>query len=183
VDGETPIQRRMKLCCTCKKEKNVSLFYKNKSTKDGFYKQCIDCVKNYYKSNKSLINQKNNLYYFLNKEKHLEKSKIYRNANKERLSLLKKEYYRKNKEMFYEKSRQRHKRIALATPKCLGENDKRVITGIYNLARIYGWITGSVWHVDHIVPLKNKNVCGLHVPCNLEPVPYLYNLSKNNKHL
>lgn len=39
---------------------------------------------------------------------------------------------------------------------------------------------GSVWVLDHIVPLNRPRVCGLTVPWNLEPVPYRANLSKGN---
>lgn len=60
--------------------------------------------------------------------------------------------------------------------------NKFFIEEIYDLARQRTLATGYEWHVDHIVPLKSKRVCGLHVESNLRVIPAVHNISKGNRH-
>tara|TARA_R100000541_G_C1879440_1_gene82084 strand:+ start:444 stop:905 length:462 start_codon:yes stop_codon:yes gene_type:complete len=55
------------------------------------------------------------------------------------------------------------------------------IKNFYWLARDLKAVTGEEYHVDHIVPINGKNVCGLHVPWNLQVLPADINMSKGNR--
>lgn len=50
----------------------------------------------------------------------------------------------------------------------------------YDLARRRTKATGFAWHVDHIVPLLNKRVCGLHCEQNLAVITGAENFRKSN---
>lgn len=72
-------------------------------------------------------------------------------------------------------------RYAQATPAWLTAVDREQIRQVYLDARRKTAETGSTHHVDHIIPINNPDVCGLHVPWNLRVIPKLENLVKNNK--
>ena len=55
------------------------------------------------------------------------------------------------------------------------------IQEIYALAQLRTKLTGVKHHVDHIVPLQSKLVCGLHVEYNLAVIPARDNLHKSNR--
>ena len=62
-----------------------------------------------------------------------------------------------------------------ATPKWLTKEHLQEIQDIYTKAKILGM------EVDHIVPLRGDNICGLHVPWNLQLLTRQQNASKSNK--
>lgn len=51
----------------------------------------------------------------------------------------------------------------------------------YDLASRRTAATGFPWHVDHIVPLQSKSVCGLHVENNLRVIPARLNQIKGSR--
>jgi hypothetical protein len=69
-------------------------------------------------------------------------------------------------------ARVRRDRVAQQTPRWA---DRNAIGAIYRKARDLGMT------VDHVVPLRGKNVSGLHVEHNLQIIPRSENSSKGNR--
>ena len=67
------------------------------------------------------------------------------------------------------------------TPKW--DKDAHLISAKYQLANMLTRETGNPYHVDHIIPLQGKNVCGLHVFSNLRVILGEENAKKSNKFL
>ena len=68
--------------------------------------------------------------------------------------------------------------LRLATPAWA---DRKRIRAIYDDRDRIELETGIPHDVDHIVPLVNQFVCGLHWEANLRIVPAFENRSKSNK--
>lgn len=79
---------------------------------------------------------------------------------------------RLNDKKYYERYARKRAKKLLACPSWVNIND---------LSKIYRECPIG-YHVDHIVPLQGKNVCGLHVPWNLQYLPAKENIIKKNKH-
>lgn len=69
----------------------------------------------------------------------------------------------------------------IATPKWLSKEHKKEIVGFYWERKVLSEVTGIQFHVDHIIPLKGKIVCGLNVPWNLRTLEWKENIVKKNK--
>ena len=100
--------------------------------------------------------------------------KAWKADNKEKL----KEYDgRRSKSWLAERAARRRS----ATPKWLTSEHKQQMRLIYQHARDCATVTGEMYEVDHVIPLKGKNVCGLHVPWNIQVLPKHINRSKRNE--
>lgn len=134
------------------------------------------------------------------REKYEDKIKEYKakyyQENKERLSKKSAEVYQKNKEAIkkriaaWKKNNPakvnagcmlRHAIKLKGTPVWLTADHKWMIEQAYELAKLREKVCGGVWHVDHIIPLRGKTVCGLHVPWNLQVITREENCKKHNK--
>jgi len=76
----------------------------------------------------------------------------------------------------------RKRRRKEATPKWLTTEQRKQIVATYEHMRDCKIVTGEDYHVDHIIPLRGENVCGLHVPWNLQVLPADVNMDKSNKY-
>ena len=98
-----------KICCTCKIEKDITLFNKHKVTKDGYNCLCRECSLAYNRKWVKNNKLKNNEYHKKYSDKNKKKIKIYRNQykkdNKEKIKMSNKKYYLDNKEFFLESSK------------------------------------------------------------------------------
>lgn len=75
----------------------------------------------------------------------------------------------------------RRRKHRLATPRWLTAEQKVSIRGLYQMAITMSRTTGVPYVVDHIIPLRHDEVCGLHVPWNLRVITREENLLKSNK--
>lgn len=91
------------------------------------------------------------------------------------------EHYKKHSSYYKRKATYRKESVRVATPIWLTLSQKQEIDIFYDLAKDCQIVTGEDYHVDHIVPLKGKNVCGLHVAWNLQVLPSDVNIVKSNK--
>lgn len=179
----------MKACSSCKIVLDFCEFYKSNTTKSGYQSSCKSCsktrnksdyMKNYREANKEQHELSNREYYKLHKQRLNNESRQYYIENKEHLREKGNQHYLENKVMYLLYSKSRKKHIDRATPLWLSDQDYSQIVQIYQERKRLTEETGNVYHVDHILPLRGKLVCGLHVPSNLQIILASENLKKGS---
>ena len=127
--------------------------------------------------------------YAANPEPRREYASQYQTNNREARQTYNAAYYKDNKEWlnrptaltrYHTAKRRAHKKSA--TPTWLTKEQVAEMKSIYNLARECEILTGDKYHVDHIIPLQGNDICGLHVPWNLQVLPADLNIRKGNRY-
>jgi len=151
-------------CSKCKELKPEHLFSKSKSNNRGLDYYCKSCRKE-VKSRPSVKAAQKRC-----EERCRDKRRAYN-----------RDYRKSNKPYFAAKNREYVCKKTNATPNWLTDAQRAQIQNLYWLAQDLGRVTGESYHVDHIIPVQGKDVCGLHVPWNLQVLPADLNHRKSNK--
>ena len=167
---------------------SFSLFSKDKTKNDGYRTICKECTSlsdklrrdSIPKENKEIKLSKNREYKKQNKDAINKNNRDWRRANPEKDKEIHNNWIENNswKRAFY--TSQRRNLIKKATPKWA---NFAYIKLFYEMAKMEENRLGIEVHVDHIVPIKGKNVCGFHVEDNLQLLFGKDNREKHNKFL
>ena len=181
----------LKKCNKCSETKEVCLFYANKRMKDGLNTFCIQCHKadNVARKEKNRSNEVFRAKELLYKQQYRHKTAehraeyitSWRHKNKDHVANYSKTYRTENKARYAYLCQKRKISFLQRTPKWLDQDDFWLIAEAYHLAELRTKMTGVAHHVDHIIPLRGKNVSGLHVPLNLQVITFAENQRKTNK--
>lgn len=115
--------------------------------------------------------------YQRNKDVRLKESKRWHAENRERSRQIKRAWKERNPEYL---RADRARRRCLEAKSCPAWADRVALRQPYEEARALFLLTGQKYHVDHIIPIRHKLVCGLHVPWNLQVLPAKENMQKTN---
>lgn len=199
----------MKTCTKCGVKKLFMEFHKNGEGLRPDCKGCVSAKDRAYREvNHTKVLARQKAYREANKESLVKKAAVWARANPEKARAAKKVWAKNNteKDRAAKKAYQEFNKdkVAAANKAWRQANpDKRnaiaarhrssklqatpawansfFIGEAYSLAALRTKTLGFQWHVDHIVPLRSKLVCGLHVEHNLRVIPAHENRSKSNR--
>lgn len=161
----------MPTCSRCFEDKPKEDFPKAKTCVSGFRSYCRVCK-----------NKQTRSYYLKDKQKHLKTTKAWAELNKEKSLLIKKEWKKRNPVQVATDNAKRSAIKRSAAVSWDKEFTDFVFEEAHHLRGLRDALFGFKWHVDHVIPLQGKQVCGLHVWNNFAVIPATVNLRKNNKY-
>jgi hypothetical protein len=171
-------ERVLSPCYVCSVSRDVGIF----PVKGNKCKPCISAFNAQYRTaNAERISASKKAWAAKNKEHKAQQDRGYAIKNPEARKIAREKWDRLNPgKTNAAKTKNRLERL-LRVPAWLTEDDKWMIEQAYELAKLRTEMFGFQWHVDHIIPLKGKKVSGLHVPTNLQVIPWQENLRKGSR--
>lgn len=166
-----PYQTSNKTCCECLRLNAKEDYRKHKD-------QRAKSNRRRYVENHDEIRAQRREYTRRTSQKNIERAARWAVENRAARAAISKKYKQLHPAKVQEDSRARQMRKLNAFPSWA---DRAKIKEKYSEAARLTRETGVPHHVDHIVPLRGRNVSGLHVPENLQVIPASDNRHKSNK--
>jgi len=183
-----------KKCSKCGAEKPLLDFaVRGVGTRHSRCKRCVSALAREYRANNLVhVRAKDMERHSRDREKRLKQQQEYRAENYEKLQRSIRKWRDENHDRYKVSRRNWYARLAdksqwasnsanrrsakrKATPKWA---DLEKIKTVYSDAAFISYVTGVTHHVDHVIPLRGRNVCGLHVENNLQILSWEANLQK-----
>lgn len=182
-----------KFCGYCQIEKPLAAFSARNASPDNLAYKCRDCEKAYRAGRKAEYAALRRASYEKNRERERAQALAYYHANRdemrakhlaymERTAERQRQYRKETKDEYNARTAKRRAALDERTPPWLTREHFTQMQRLYKIAKEIGKMTGEPQHVDHVVPLRGRLVCGLHVPWNLRVVPAALNIAKGNRH-
>ena len=167
----------LRRCPNCKKESNRKWNDKNPEKVKAI-------MKKYYQNNKDKFQEYDKIRYSANKENIKANVVMWRKINSDKVKIFQKSWRDSNRAKCNALAAKRRASQLQATPSWLTFEHFIEIEQFYIDTKELQWLSDPTdpLEVDHIVPLQGNNVCGLHVPWNLQIIPMSKNRSKSNKY-
>lgn len=146
---------------------------------------CLECVslaaQDRRRQDPEATKERDAIRYQRYRDKKIKAAAKYRRENPEKVAVTTRRWRENNKGKRCAIEMARQARKMQATPPWLTSAHTKDMDAVYAEAQNMRDQYGVAIHVDHIVPIKGRNVCGLHVPWNLQLVTQSYNSSKSNR--
>lgn len=190
----------MKTCSTCKVSKPLADYQPRSTDSTCLHTACKPCTAKYmakYRAaHKEKIAAQKKAWAEANCDHKAAQDKAYAQANPEARRIARKKWAEANPDLnrtvknAWTKANPAKRQASCVkrrtsklrrTPSWLTSDDLWLISEAYDIAAIRTQKFGFSWHVDHILPLQGKTVSGLHVPSNLQVIPWIDNVRKGNR--
>ena len=168
-----------KTCSRCGGNKPVMEFSRDLQKRDGLTSWCKSCSSESYRANRGKKQAKNKIWAAANRDKCRISEARYRAANRGKCRAASAAHHAAHPEQYRAKWAAYEATKLQATPAWAS---KGKIGEFYYTADMLGMHTGDPYHVDHVVPLRSKLVCGLHCEFNMQVLTGVDNLKKGNRY-